>query len=178
MQYTIQTERLGLRNWQDSDLVEMAAINRDPQVMQHFPSTQSLEDTRGFIDRMQKQFSKTGYCYFAAERLSDQTFLGFIGIMYQDYEADFTPCVDIGWRLGKVYWGQGFATEGAKACLEYAFEVLALEKVYSLASLANVPSMKVMEKIGMKYQYDFDHPKLLNYPSIKTCSLYLINKSV
>jgi len=176
MGYTIETDRLGLRNWKDNDLSEMAALNADPDVMRYFPKTQNKEDTQRFILRMQDQFSKTGYCYFAAERLADNVFLGFIGIMYQDYEADFTPCVDIGWRLAKNFWGNGYATEGAKACLSFAHETLNLERVYSVASKYNVASLNVMRKIGMVHQYDFDHPKLLEYPSIKTCALYLSSK--
>ena len=177
MEYTIKSDRLGLRNWKDSDLTEMAALNADPEVMRYFPKTQSIEHTQQFILRMQAHFTKAGYCYFAAERLEDQAFLGFIGIMYQDYEADFTPCVDIGWRLAKSFWGNGYATEGAQACLTFAFEKLNLEKVYSLASKKNLPSINVMKKIGMVHQYYFDHSKLLDYPSLKTCTLYLKNRS-
>lgn len=177
MKYTIKTDRLGLRNWKDGDLLAMAALNADPEVMRYFPKTQSLEETQQFILRMQAHFSKAGYCYFAVERLEDNAFLGFIGIMYQDYEADFTPCVDIGWRLARPFWGNGYATEGAKACLKFAFEILRLEKVYSLASQSNVPSINVMKKLGMVHQYDFDHSKLLDYPSIKSCALYLKNRS-
>lgn len=175
MQYTIQTPRLGLRNWQPKDIVKMATINADPAVMEHFPKVQNRQDTEGLIIRMQAQFAKTGYCYFATERLNDKAFLGFIGLMHQDYEADFTPCVDIGWRLARQYWGNGYATEGAKACLKFAFNELSLTEIYSVASKSNTPSIRVMEKIGMQYQYDFEHPKLVDFPNIKNCVLYNIN---
>ena len=176
MQYTIQTERLGLRNWHEGDIIKMATINADPAVMEHFPKVQNLQETEGLVMRMQEQFAKTGYCYFAAERLKDKAFLGFIGLMYQDYEADFTPCIDIGWRLAQQHWGKGYATEGAKACLKFAFQELSLPQIYSVASKSNIPSINVMKKIGMQHQYDFEHPKLVDYPAIKNCVLYNINK--
>ncbi len=170
--YTISTPRLGIRNWQDSDIVPMAALNQDEKVMEFFPSTQSLDRTENFIRRMQAQFDKTGYCYYAVDRLDTGTFIGFIGMMYQDYESIFTPAVDIGWRLNRASWGNGFATEGAKACLTYGFETLGLKEIYSVASVINVKSERVMQKIGMEQIDTFDHPKLLDFDHLKTCVLY------
>jgi len=172
MSYTIQTPRLGLRNWAMEDLERMTAINQNPEVMKFFPSMPDRDATMAFIKKMQAQFAKTQYCYFATELLATKTFIGFIGLMYQDYEAKFTPCVDIGWRLAPNAWGKGYATEGAKACLKYAFEVLHLSTIYSVAPVLNIPSISVMKKIGMKQLYTFDHPKLSDYPDIEPCALY------
>jgi len=176
MHYTIQTERLGLRNWKDSDLKAMTALNKDPKVMQYFPSMPDEAATLAYIKRMQAQFAKTQYCYFAAEILATQEFIGFIGLMYQDYEAEFTPCVDIGWRLKQTAWGKGYATEGAKTCLDYAFNNLKIDTIYSVAPLVNTPSISVMKKIGMSLSSTFKHPKLGNFPVLETCALYLIHK--
>lgn len=174
MPYTIQTQRLGLRNWKDSDLKAMTTLNQDPKVMQYFPSMPDEAQTSDYIKRMQAQFAKTNYCYFAAEVLATQEFIGFIGLMYQEYEAAFTPCVDIGWRLKQSAWGKGYATEGAKACLEYAFKNLEIDTIYSVAPLVNIPSITVMKKIGMQLSTTFKHPKLGDFPDLETCALYVI----
>ncbi len=175
--YTIQTERLGLRNWKETDLKAMIALNQDPKVMQFFPSMSDETQTLEYIKRMQAQFAKTNYCYFAAEILDTQEFIGFIGIMYQDYEAEFTPCVDIGWRLKQGAWGKGYATEGAKACLDYAFNDLKLETIYSVAPLVNSPSISVMKKIGMSLSTTFKYPKLGDFRDLETCVLYVIHNT-
>lgn len=172
--YLFKSERLGFRNWKSSDLSGMAKINADSEVMKFFPQTQNSSDTQDFIERMQKQFTEYGYCYFAVELLADSTFIGFIGIAYQTYKADFTPCTDIGWRLSQEYWGKGYATEGAKRCLEYAFQDLALDKVLSIAPKNNENSEAVMTKIGMSKVKEFDHPLLLDDSRLKVCVLYEI----
>jgi len=176
--YTILTPRLGIRNWQDSDLDPMSALNQDEKVMEFFPATPTRDQTENFIRRMQTQFEKTGYCYYAVDRLDTGEFIGFIGLMYQDYESIFTPAVDIGWRLNQASWGNGFATEGAKACLAYGFETLGLQEIYSVASVTNTKSERVMQKIGMEKIDTFDHPKLLEVETLKTCVLYRKRKEV
>ncbi len=118
MDYIFTSQRLGFRNWLDSDLPKMAAINADEEVMRFFPSTQTKAKTEEFIKRMQAQFEKHGFCYFAVEILESKALIGFIGLSEQTYKADFTPCVDIGWRLGRTHWGKGYATEGAKRVLQ------------------------------------------------------------
>lgn len=168
----ITTERLLLRPWQKSDLKAMTEINADARVMEFFPSTQSEEQTKAFIGRQHLQQQERGHCYFAAELLETGRLIGFIGISYQDYDAHFTPCVDIGWRLHPDVWGQGLATEGAKACLNFAFNELKLPEVVAVAVRQNTPSIRVMEKIGMTYDSSFDHPVLAHRPDLKTCVLY------
>lgn len=175
-EYQFISERLGFRTWREADLQPLAALNADPEVMRFFPSTQDEDRTRRFMTTQNNQFSSRGHCYFAVDRLSDKTFIGFIGLALQKYEAPFTPCVDIGWRLAKQYWNNGYATEGAKRCLEYGFEVIELDTVYSIASEVNTPSIHVMKKIGMKYQYNFDHPALVKSKSLNPCAVYSIDK--
>lgn len=172
--YRFTSARLGFRNWENDDLEEMARINADPKVMEFFPSTATREETQVFIEKMQQQFSEKGFCYFAVDKLENHTLIGFIGLSEKTFEADFTPCIDIGWRLDSAEWNKGFATEGAKRCLEYGFQELNLEKIYSIAPKANVKSEQVMKKIGMEKQYEFVHPLLKNDERLQNCVLYMM----
>ncbi|WP_196888636.1 GNAT family N-acetyltransferase [Aureivirga sp. CE67] len=174
--YDFHSKRLGFRNWIDSDIKKMVEINSDSEVMRFFPATVTFEQTQNFIQRMQKMYKERNYCYFAVDELETGNFIGFIGLCYQDYEAEFTPCTDIGWRLDKKYWNKGYATEGAKRCLEYAFDVLELEKIISTAPMINKPSIAVMEKIGMQKILEFKHSKLKDFPKIENCVCYEINR--
>lgn len=174
MSYLFTSERLGFRNWHDTDLPKMTAVSGDPQVMRFFPKTYNQAETDEFIERMKKLFDEKGYCFFATERLVDKKFIGFIGLNYVDYESPFNPATEIGWRLGKDFWGNGYATEGAKRCLEYGFEELKLSKIIAIAPKVNSPSINVMKKIGMEKIGEFVHPKLLDYPRIMKCDCYKI----
>jgi RimJ/RimL family protein N-acetyltransferase len=175
MKYLFTSERLGFRNWIDADLPKIAAINANEDVMQYFPSTQTKEQTQQIITRMQKQFETKGFCYFAVETLTNNEFIGFIGLSVQTYEADFTPCIDIGWRFGRTFWRNGYATEGAKRVLEYGFQELKLKKILSIAPLINKPSQHVMQKIGMRKVKTFTHSLFLDNERLKECVLYEVN---
>lgn len=172
MNYLFTSERLGFRNWLDADLPLMGVINSDEEVMQHFPSTQSIEQTQQFIIRMQELFEAKGFCYFAVDRLEDKEFIGFIGLSEQTYEADFTPCIDIGWRISRKYWGNGYATEGAKRVLDYAFDELELDSILSIAPVINAASESVMIKIGMQKVKTFEHSLLTDNEKLRECVLY------
>jgi RimJ/RimL family protein N-acetyltransferase len=174
--YLFTSSRLGFRNWLETDLDPMAELNTDVAVMEFFPSVYSREQTLDFIKRMQLHFQDKGFCYFAVDRLDTQEFIGFIGLMSKDFEADFTPCTDIGWRLKKSAWNSGFATEGARCCLEQAFNRYGMEKVYSMAPKINVKSEQVMKKTGMKKVKHFDHPALLKDDRLRECVLYELTK--
>jgi RimJ/RimL family protein N-acetyltransferase len=170
--YLFISERLGFRNWNLSDLDKMQEINSDEKVMEFFPSIPTKEQTADFVERMKKQFEDKGFCYFAVDKLENNEFIGFIGLSEQTYNADFTPCVDIGWRIKSSEWNKGFASEGAKKCLEYALNELGLENIYSIAPKINIKSEHIMKKIGLKKQYEFEHPLLTNNDRLKTCVLY------
>ncbi|MFT7120394.1 MAG: RimJ/RimL family protein N-acetyltransferase [Neolewinella sp.] len=172
----ILTKRLLLRPWRKTDLTVMAEINAHADVMRYFPSTQTEEQTAGFISRQMAQQAERGYCYFAAETRNDGRLIGFIGISHQAYKAPFTPCIDIGWRLHPDAWRKGYATEGAQACLDFAFNELGLEEVISLAVAQNTPSFGVMEKIGMQRVGSFRHPALADTPEIEECVWYRVGK--
>lgn len=153
----------------------MTTINADKDVMEHFPSTQTRKESQSFIERMQKQFAENDFCYFAVDILETKEHIGFIGLSKQEYYAGFeTPFVDIGWRLKKSTWNNGYATEGAKRCLEYAFEVLKIKTVYSIATSKNDKSMRVMEKIEMKKHSVFIHPLIADDSNLKECVAYKI----
>jgi len=174
--YLFTSDRLGFRNWIESDIPIMATINADPKVMEFFPKLMSLDDTIHFLGRMQKEFEAKGFCYYAVDILEKGTLIGFIGLHEQTFEADFNPCIDIGWRLGKQAWNKGYATEGAKRCLQYGFENLGFESIKSMAPIINTKSIKVMQKIGMEKVLDFEHPKLYDYPRFLHCALYQVSK--
>lgn len=171
--YLFTTPRLGIRTWQNFDLEGFSSINADPEIMRFFQKPLTIQETQAMIDRMHGMYSERGYCYFAVDLLETKELIGTIGLGWKTFNADFTPCVDIGWRIGKKWWNQGLTTEGAGACLEFARQ-LGIPEVLSMASVGNVASVQVMKKIGMAYWKDFDHPDLLNFPDIQRCSLYRI----
>lgn len=175
--YIFKSERLGFRNWMDNDLDEFAIINADLNVMEHFPKPLSKRETSDFIKRLQKHYKDKGYTYFAIEILETGELIGFIGLAFQDYESKFTPATDIGWRLKPSAWEKGYATEGAKRGLKYAFEELNLERIISVFTDKNTKSEKVMKKIGMVKIGAFNHPKLKDYPEYERCICYEITNS-
>lgn len=170
--YIFTSERLGFRNWELTDIDEMHQINSDEKVMEFFPSILTKQQTTEFVEKMKSQFTDKGFCYFAVDKLEDHRFIGFIGLSEQIYKAEFTPCVDIGWRIKSSEWNKGFATEGAKKCLDYALNDLKIEYIYSIAPKINTKSEQIMTKIGMKKQYEFEHSLLINDNRLKTCVLY------
>lgn len=173
--YLFTSSRLGFRTWYNDDIRQMALLNKDPEVMEFFPFLPSKKETEDFIQRMNLQYSENNFCYFAVDHLETGKFIGFIGLSLQNFDTDFTPCIDIGWRINKEYWGNGLATEGALECITYAKNQLGLHQIYSMASKINSKSIKVMKKIGMNYIKDFEHPRLLNHPSLEICVLYGID---
>ncbi len=175
--YIFTSTRLGFRNWKDSDLKSLSKMNANSRVMEYFPTTVNEVETAKFIDRMQTEFTAYGFCYFAVDLLDNNEFIGFIGLSNKTFEADFTPCVDIGWRIDPNYWNKGFATEGALACLNYGFNSLGLNSIVSTAPKINKKSIEVMKKIGMHFVSEFNHPMLLNDPRLKSCVLYKIENN-
>jgi len=173
--YLFKSKRLCFRNWIETDLSKMATINSDPKVMEFFPSTLTREQTAAFIERMQIGYAEHGFCYFAVDLLKTNEFIGFIGLHNQTFESEFTPCVDIGWRLNSNYWNKGYATEGAKKCLGWAFKHFNLENVMAIAPSINLNSIKVMKKIGMQKVKHFNHPTLAGNERLEDCVLYQIS---
>lgn len=158
----LETDRLILRTWRDEDLQQMLAINQDPKVMEYFPELQDLESTKKLIVRINSHFEKYGYTVYATIRKDSGEFIRFIGLFTPEFESHFTPATEIGWRLSSTHWGKGFATEGAKAALDYGFTRCGLKEIVSFTAAGNAKSIRVMQKIGLQHNEadDFDHPKL------------------
>lgn len=172
--YLFTSKRLGFRAWKATDLTAFAALNADKQVMQYFPKMLTISETKAFIDRLQNHYNIHGFTYFATEILETGYFIGFIGLAHQTYTSPFNPAVDIGWRLKQDTWGKGYATEGARQCIKYAFTTLQLKSIVAVCTKNNVPSQRVMRKIGMQKMGVFKHPALLDYPQLSTCFWYKI----
>lgn len=158
--YILQTPRLGLRTWKESDLDPFAQLNANPKTMQFYPSTLDRTASQKMLLRIQKQYQEFGFSVYAVDLLEQQQFIGYIGFMRPTFESYFTPCVEIGWRLDPKVWNQGLATEGALACLNYGFEQLKFKEIYSFTAAINKPSERVMQKIGLQKIDSFEHPLL------------------
>ena len=156
----LTTPRLSLRHWRDTDRGPYAALNADSVVMEHFTAPLSPAESDAHVDAIETAFAQRGWGLWAAERTDTGGFIGFIGLSVPRFEAPFTPCVEVGWRLAHAHWGQGFAPEGATAALGFAFDVLRLPDVVSFTAVANARSRRVMDKVGMVHEPDgdFDHP--------------------
>jgi RimJ/RimL family protein N-acetyltransferase len=158
----LTTERLVLRRWRQSDREPFARINQDARVMEFMPALLTRRESDRLVDRIEAHFREHGFGLCAVELRRDPSFIGYIGLAVPSFEAHFTPCVEIGWRLSADHWGQGLATEGAQAMVPYAFEVIGLAALVSFTVPDNVRSRRVMEKLGMTHNEadDFDHPRL------------------
>lgn len=176
---SLSTERLLLRRWTAADIAPFAALNADPVVMERFPATLTLDQTKSFVAAAEAHFEREGFGLWVAELIATGEMIGFIGLSIPRFEAHFTPCVEIGWRLAHKYWGRGYAPEGASAVLNDAFTRLNLEEVVSFTSTLNSNSIRVMEKIGMKRDpsEDFDHPRVEEGHHLRRHVLYRINSS-
>jgi len=174
----LETPRLLLRRWRDADREPFARLNADPRVMEFFPAALSREQSDELVDRIEAHFERHGFGLFAAELRAGRRFIGYVGLAVPDFEASFTPCVEIGWRLAAEHWSQGLATEGAKEVLRHAFETLRLDEIVSFTAPANLASRHVMEKIGMTRSPadDFDHPRLPAGHPLRRHVLYRIRR--
>ena len=172
----LRTTRLLLRVWRDSDREPFAALNADRAVMEHFPACLTRVESDALVDRITAHFGAHGFGLWAVEVPGETSFAGFVGLSVPAFEAHFTPCVEVGWRLARAAWGRGYATEAATAVLDFAFARLGLAEVVSFTAVGNRRSRAVMERIGMRRSAadDFDHPDLpVGHPLRRHC-LYRI----
>ena len=158
----LRTPRLLLRPWRDTDLAPFAALNADPEVRRWFPGTLTREESDAQVARLQNHITTHGSGFWAVEAPETAPFIGFVGLQHVSFAAPFAPAVETGWRLARAYWGQGYATEAARAALDHAFGPLNLPEVVSFAVPGNLSSRRVMKRIGMTQdpEGDFDHPLL------------------
>jgi RimJ/RimL family protein N-acetyltransferase len=169
--------RVRLRPWRDDDRAPFAALNADPDVMQFLPATLSRAESDAMIDRMQAAIAARGWgnwCLDIAGRC-----VGFVGLSEPMFEAHFTPCVEIGWRLARSAWGLGYATEAARLVLDFAFGDLKFDEIVSFTTVANLASRRVMERIGMTRDPadDFDHLRLPAGHPLRPHVLYRIARN-
>ncbi len=174
--YIITTSRLHLRQWLPSDITPFSTMNKDATVMQYFPNTLTDEETLQMVTRINAHFEEHGYGLFAVENKLTKEFIGYTGFAIPTFESYFTPCIEIGWRFKKEAWGQGFAIEAAMACLQYGFESLGFDKVFSFTAVGNVKSEKVMQRIGMNISAILTIPKIEKSSVLCRHVLYRINK--
>ena len=171
----LRTERLLLRRWRDEDRDPFAAMNSDPVVMEHFPKMLTREESDDFVDRISASFDEEGYGLWALEVLEDGAFIGFTGLWAPRFEAPFTPCIEVGWRLAQRAWGNGYAPEAATAALADGFDRLDVDEFVSFTTTANAKSQRVMQKLGMTRDLDgdFDHPRMAEGSPLRRHVLYL-----
>ncbi len=173
--YLFKSARLGFRNWQKEDLIPFIKMNSDVELMKYFPKILSPEETKIFFKRIGAHFNENSFGLWAVDKLETNDFIGFIGFMIPGFEAYFTPCVEIGWRLKREEWNQGLASEGANRCLYFGFEKYGFSTVYSFTSISNQASERVMQKIGMEKDGEFDHPYLENGHQLSRHVIYKIS---
>ena len=170
----IKTDRLILRLWKSEDLPLFTEMNKDPRVMRYFPAILTDKQTESFYNRIQSEFERNGWGLYAVELKSNGTFIGYVGLHEIGFDADFTPGVEIGWRLATDFHNQGLATEAAKEVLKLARQN-GLQRLYSFTTKQNAPSERVMQKIGMTKVGEFEHPNLSTDSPLRTHVLYQID---
>lgn len=176
---TIETPRLFLRPWRDSDLPAFAAMNADERVMEFFPKRLERAESDAVAAAIRQRMEQRGFGFWAVEAPGLADFIGFVGLSVPMFESHFTPCVEIGWRLAFAHWGHGYATEAARAALAFGFERLGLEEIVSFTVPKNAPSRHVMEKLGMTRDEadDFEHPQLPQGHPIRRHVLYRLSRA-
>lgn len=156
----ITTDRLVLRAWREEDLEPFADLTASPEVQAHFPSVLSREESDRLAGIFDAGIRERGWGMWVVERQDTGEFTGYVGIQPITFESWFTPAVEIGWRLARPYWGMGIATEAGRASLSYAFGTLGLDKVVAFTVPANTRSLAVMDRLGMTFAGDFEHPRM------------------
>jgi RimJ/RimL family protein N-acetyltransferase len=174
----METDRLIVRTWRDSDLAPFAALNVDPQVMRYLPERLTPAQSDALAMQIRARHREQGFGYWALELKSGVPFIGFAGLNRAPFEAHFTPAVEISWRLAHDYWGRGYATEAATAVLAYGFAALGVAEIVSFTVPGNRRSRAVMERLGMTREPhgDFDHPSLPRGHRLSRHVLYRISR--
>ncbi len=170
----IRTPRLLLRRFRDEDRAPFAAMNTDPQVMEHFADHLTCEQSDGFIDRVEARFAERGYAVWAVGVVGGPDFIGYVGPWDADFTAPFTPAVEVGWRLTPSAWGHGYATEAAIVAADDAFVRCDLPEILSFTAATNLRSRAVMGRIGLVRDVngDFLHPRIPDGHPVQPHVLY------
>jgi RimJ/RimL family protein N-acetyltransferase len=155
---SIRTERLLMRRWRDADRAPFAAMNADPEVMRYFPATLDRAASDSYLDRIEALFQRQGFGLWALEEAATGRFLGFTGLNPMPAGVPGAGGMEVGWRLARQAWHQGFATEAARAALDVGFRGVGLAEIWSMTTVLNEPSQAVMRRLGMTLHSYFDHP--------------------
>jgi RimJ/RimL family protein N-acetyltransferase len=177
----LRTDRLLMRRWHDADRAPFAALNASAEVMEHFPAVLSREESDAFVDQIEREFDERGWGLWALESRATGAFLGYTGLEAWETASGlpFAPAVEVGWRLVRDAWGHGYASEAARAAIDYGFTTLGLEEIISMTAVTNERSWRVMERIGMTRDPadDFDHPRVERGHRLERHVLYRIRAS-
>ena len=165
-------------HWREGDLAAFAALNGDPEVMEHFAKPLDRAESDALVARIQAHFERHGFGFWAVEAPGEADLIGMVGLAIPPFTTHFTPCVEIGWRLAREHWGKGYATEAARAALRFGFETLGLEEIVAFTVPNNARSRAVMERLGMSRsaEDDFDHPSLPEGHPLRRHVLYRIGR--
>lgn len=156
----IETPRLVLRSWRESDLAPFAEQNADPVVMRFLGSgVLTREQSDAYVARAERHLADHGFCKWAVEAPGVAHFVGAVGLTRVRFEEAFTPAVEVAWRLGRPWWGRGYATEAAAAAIRDGFDRVGLREVVAMTAVGNAASLQVMERLGMARSMEFDHPE-------------------
>lgn len=175
----LHTERLILRRWKASDREPFALLNANPDVMRHMPGPLDRAQSDAMLARMEAHFDEHGFGLWAVQVRETGRLAGFVGLSRPRFEAYFTPCVEVGWRLDRDHWGHGYATEAARASLEFGFEVMDLPEIVSFTVPGNQRSRRVMQRLGMRHGAgdEFDHPGLPQGHPLRRHVLYRLSQA-
>jgi RimJ/RimL family protein N-acetyltransferase len=171
----IETARLILRPWRDSDLPLFAEQNADPVVMRYLVGPLTREASDAYAEAARTHLAETGYGKWAVEAPGVASFIGAVGLSRVRFEASFTPAVEVAWRLHRHFWGRGYATEAARAAIEDGFSRVGLPEIVALTTLENIASQRVMERLGMTRTIEFDHPRVAVGSPLRRHILYRLD---
>jgi RimJ/RimL family protein N-acetyltransferase len=174
----LRTPRLVLRRWRDSDRAPFAELNTDPDVMEFIGTPLTREQSDEWVDRIEEAFSSRRFGLWAVEVSGGPPFVGFVGLSVPSFDAAFTPCIEVGWRLSRAAWGHGYATEAAGAAVADGLDRLGLDEIVSFTAVINVRSQRVMQRLGMTRDPadDFDHPRMPVGHALRPHVLYRLRR--
>ena len=155
----LHSRRLLLRRWRSEDRAPFAALNGDPEVMRYFPACLSRVESDRLLERIEADFDRQGFGFWALQRKDSGAFIGLCGLRPVGFAAPFCPALEIAWRLDRRHWRQGLASEAARAVLDCAFTRLGLDQVVAFTAAGNLASQALMRAIGLRADPagDFDH---------------------
>jgi ribosomal-protein-alanine N-acetyltransferase len=174
----LTTGRLRLRGWRDSDLPAFAALNADPRVMAFLPKPLSFAESAAYAQRIRDHQAEPGCRHWVIEAPGVASLVGLIDLSRPSFEAAFTACIEISWRLAAEHWGRGYATEAARRVLAYGFVTCDLPEIVAFTTTANQRSRALMTRLGMSRNpaEDFQHPGLPEGHPLRPHVLYRLRR--